>query len=441
MVYSNAKELLESEGDEKTYTEAASLFESIEEYKDSKELILLCHEKTEAVRKDRILKSAKNTIAWNESIKCYTEAIKNLESISGWKDADEQIEICKQKIEKLKIKAEKERQERERRSEETKKKTKKVAKIVIPIACVLIVLAVLLNSVIIPNVKYNSAVALMDAGKYTEAITAFENLDGYKDSEEQIEKCKIGIKDEKYNAAIANKNAGNIVEAYEELLALDGYKDSISIAESIYEKYKIEKIKVANVGDCIFFGSYEQDNNAENGKEDIEWLVLATDGNRKLLISKYGLDCKPYNEEYEDVTWKTCTLRKWLNEEFINSAFTKTEQKIIPTVTVTADKNPDYDTDPGKNTKDKIFLLSIDEANRYFSSNTDRQCKATEYAKGQGGYVNSDNGNSAWLLRSPGNYTNSAAVVSVYGEVSEYGWDVDYSSRVVRPALWVNLES
>ena len=80
-------------------------------------------------------------------------------------------------------------------------------------------------------------------------------------------------------------------------------------------------IKQAKVGDYVVFGQYEQDNDTSNGKEDVEWLVLDVQEDRALLISKYLLDCKPYNTTDDHVTWETCTLRKWLNDEFINTAF------------------------------------------------------------------------------------------------------------------------
>lgn len=112
---------------------------------------------------------------------------------------------------------------------------------------------------------------------------------------------------------------------------------------------------------------------------------------------------------------------------------------MIPTVTVTADKNPEYDTDPGKNTKDKIFLLSINEANRYFSSYTDRHCGASTYAKKQGAYVSS-NGNPDWWLRSPGASQYSAAIVAAGVVVYDFGYNVDDSGCVVRPTLWIEFE-
>ena len=74
------------------------------------------------------------------------------------------------------------------------------------------------------------------------------------------------IPNSKYNNAIALMEAGNVVEAYEALVALDGYKDSADKANSIYDQYKVGKLKIAKAGDYVFFGTYEQDNNTSNGK-------------------------------------------------------------------------------------------------------------------------------------------------------------------------------
>ena len=196
------------------------------------------------------------------------------------------------------------------------------------------------------------------------------------------------------------------------------------------------------VGEYITFGSYEQDNDTSNGKEEIEWLVLDKQGDKILVISRYALDCKRYNEELTYVTWEGCTLRGWLNDEFINSAFTSSERARIPTVTVTADENPDYDTDPGNDTQDKVFLLSIAEANEYFDSDAARECKATDYAIAQGAYVyefDGYEGNCWWWLCSPGLNQSYAANGNSDGSVHELGIYVDSSYAAVRPALWINL--
>ena len=299
-----------------------------------------------------------------------------------------------------KRKAEIERKEAERIA----KRNRKIAIITTPIVCAIIAFIIVLNTVIIPNNKYNDAIALMDTGKYTEAIAAFEALNGYKDSMSKIEECNINI----------------------------------------YGEEVWSKIKSVNVGDMYSFGSYEQDNNKSNGQEDIEWLVLAKEGTKILVISKYALDCQQYNTSYTDVTWETCTLRKWLNNNFINSAFTANEKAMIPTVTVSADKNPNCSTNPGNATQDQVFLLSITEANKYFSSDGARQCKPTEYAVAGGADVYSSNGDCWWWLRSPGYYQSRAANVDSVGDVDEYGTYIDSVDRddcAVRPALWIDLNS
>ena len=115
------------------------------------------------------------------------------------------------------------------------------------------------------------------------------------------------------------------------------------------------------IGSIVAFGRYEQDGNEENGPEEIEWIVLDVQDGKVLLLSKYGLEVKPYNTDHynpdhTEVTWETCTLRTWLNSTFLITAFTVFERKAIPAVTVVADKNPEDGTKAGKNTKDKIFL-------------------------------------------------------------------------------------
>lgn len=417
-IYTRAKNAMSAANTESAYKEAAHLFESIDEYQDSAVLAQSCYEKAEIARKDTILSEGKSKMS-GEIISNYETAIKLLESISGWKDADEQVIACQRKIEEIKAKEEAERLEKERQAEIARKeaerqaeiafkeaerqakekeriakRNKKIAIIITPIVCAIIAFIIVLNAVIIPNGKYNDAIALMDAG--------------------------------------------NIVEAYEALVALDGYKDSEDKANSIYFKYEVEKLKAAKVGDYVCFGAYEQDNNTANGKEETEWLVLEVKDGKALVISKYSLDCKQYNTNDTDVTWKTCTLRKWLNNDFLDAAFSAEEKAMIPTVTVSADKNPDYSTKPGKATQDQVFLLSITEANKYFSSDSARQCKPTEYAVANGA---EDDSVCWWWLRSPGRVQSNAALTDYDGEVDEIGHYVSLDTGVVRPALWIDLNS
>ena len=80
-------------------------------------------------------------------------------------------------------------------------------------------------------------------------------------------------------------------------------------------------------GDRIMMGHYEQDNNATNDKEPISWLVLEVTENKALLIAENGLDCLPYHSQPGSITWEKCSLRAWLNDDFLNTAFTAEEQK------------------------------------------------------------------------------------------------------------------
>ena len=411
-------------------------------------------------------------------------------------------------------KAEQEKQEQERR-----KRNKKIAAVAIPVIIVVVAFVIVLNSVIIPNGKYDAAIELMNDGKYEDAIAAFEDMDGYKDSFEKIEECQIAILDVKYGSAITLMHNGQYNEAISTFEELRGHMDSeakieecriaimdIQYAEAIelmnQKKYneaisafellsgyresekKInecntaildgkysnaialldagklneaysafqelgtyrdasdksratkllinkEILKNANAGDYVKFGSYYG--------EDIEWLVLEIKDGKAFVISRYLLDCKQYNVSYTDVTWETCTLRNWLNDSFFNAAFSADEKAMIPTVTVTPDKNPDCDTNSGNATQDKVFLLSITEVNRYFDSDSERQCAPTDYAIANGVDVSSFNGNCYWWLRTPGRYQDKAAAVANDGRVIEFGLYVEEDDNAVRPALWIEI--
>ncbi|MBQ5968730.1 MAG: hypothetical protein IJL52_01270 [Clostridia bacterium] len=202
-----------------------------------------------------------------------------------------------------------------------------------------------------------------------------------------------------------------------------------------------------NTGDYITFGRYEQDNDTSNGPEPIEWLVLDRDGDKALVISRYGLDCQKYYPEKYDVTWETCTLRTWLNNDFYNNAFSTAEQSKIQMTTVKNDDNPDHGTEGGNNTQDKVFLLSIGEVSMYFSSDETRKCAPTAYAIEHGAWASDSNttigGTAAcwWWLRSPGSLPYGAANVIDYGSVNSRGYSVAFSNYAVRPAMWITLDA
>ena len=422
-IYNRAVSAMNEANSENEYKAAAEIFKTVPGFKDADSLVEKCLDNAEICRKDTLYNSARSQMTGN-IIRNYESAIRMFESISGWKDADEQIYACQKKIEELKAKeeaerleaerkAEAERLERERKEEEhriavekRKKKAKKVFAIGTPIVCACVAFLIVLTTVIIPNNKYSSAVSLMNDEKYDEAIAAFDALNGYKDSEKQLENCYIRkLGEEKWN-----------------------------------------KIKNIKIGDSYTFGTYEQDNNTSNGKEAIEWTVLDKDGMSLLLVSKQALAWQQYNTSYTDVTWENCTLRKWLNGTFLNNAFSTEEQAQIQNTTVSADNNPQYSTNPGNATTDKVFLLSINEVEKYFNSNEARKCAPTAYAEAQGVWTSdtyktpSGAATCWWWLRSPGSNQDEAAGVYVDGSVGEYGRNVNHVHGAVRPAMWITID-
>ena len=304
---------------------------------------------------------------------------------------------------------------------------------------------------------------------YESAIKLFESISGWKDADEKIYACQKKIEEIKAKAEadrlekerlaeIARMEAEKRAKRIKKIAIITTPIVCAVIAfivvlitviiptinrNAAVEKYGeafVAEFETLKVGDVYTFGTYEQDNNTSNGKEDIEWLVLDKQGSKVLVISKYALDCKQYNTSYTYVTWETCTLRKWLNNDFINAVFSADEKAMIPTVTVWADENPEYSTNPGNTTQDQVFLLSIPEANTYFNSDNARQCKPTDYAVANGAWE-SDSGNCWWWLRSPGYSQSRAAGVYNFGFVSADGGDVSDDTNAVRPALWIDLNS
>ena len=176
----------------------------------------------------------------------------------------------------------------------------------------------------------------------------------------------------------------------------------------------------------VKFGNYWQTDN--KNKEAIKWKVLAKENGKVLLISKYALDCKPYNKNICKITWEKCTLRKWLHSTFINNAFSEEEQQAIVLT-----KN---DTKGSRKTKDKIFLLSNEEALEYLPKKK-RKCRATPYAKLHNAWYGDDNF-CCWWLRSPGSYQLFAAYVNRGGDVYDNGNYVYYGNSAVRVAMWVD---
>ena len=262
---------------------------------------------------------------------------------------------------------------------------------------------------------------------------------------------------------------------YTPFLKITGFSE-----KDVHTPYGIGRIvpKDLHPGDTIQLGFYEQDNKIRPGREPIEWIILDVRDEKALLISKYALDCQPYNTVKENTQWEKSTIRQWLNSTFWNYAFTEEEQNAILVTEVKAVKNPQHDTNPGNNTEDRIFLLDISGAEKYLSTDTDRICFVTEYGKAQG-ISSGKSGHCKWWLRSqgrgsskhpdqltitaqdiagtkdgdillnPGLFADAeqnamgssyAAIVEKNGAIDYYGYAIDNEYTAIRPAMWVSTD-
>lgn len=340
----------------------------------------------------------------------------------------------------------------EGKTQQEKRKRKKRTMTIV--AAVLVVAACIVGwfvvTRVIPNNKYQHALALRESGQYEEAIAAFEELGDYSDAKTQITETKYQ-QGKRFLTAKDYDSAARIlinIKEYEDVDKLLAEDDNMIAAVAAAAAARDAKFAVGNY---VTFGRYPQ-TKAGKDKTPIEWLVLARDGSKALLISRYGLDAQPYNTTNSEVTWETCTLRTWLNSTFYNKAFSSAEQAAILTTNVDNSKYQCYSgwsTNGGNNTQDKVFLLSYAEANKYFdvthdnSSNTKSRVAPTAYAIAQGAWTSSSDKTAdrtyagCWWMRSPGGRQIYAAVVDSDGWLRNR---VNGDSGSVRPALWVNIE-
>ncbi|MCI5858309.1 MAG: DUF6273 domain-containing protein [Blautia sp.] len=212
-------------------------------------------------------------------------------------------------------------------------------------------------------------------------------------------------------------------------------------------------------GEHIMYGSYQG--------EAIEWRVLDKNGDEVLLLSEYGLDAQPFDTSDESyVLWKDSTIRKWLNDDFYNSAFSEDEKKNIVlssskgfeknNVSIYVESKKPY-LYLERETEDKIFLLSFTEMCEYLVKNTERGyydpdcgydellCYPTEYTEQHLHRVLKPDTCGWWLCnpvyddRGGDDTFTEIEVISAFGQ---HETDVkDSKSYAVRPAMWVTWKS
>lgn len=194
------------------------------------------------------------------------------------------------------------------------------------------------------------------------------------------------------------------------------YSDDMDI--KLYAQWEIDDEVVAKLGslkkyEIVEFGTY-------NGKP-IKWIVLDKNDGKALLLSKDILEKKKFNDKSKRVTWKNCTLRKWLNESFYNDSFNEREKDLI----CETELETDYSSFFASEVVDYVFILSSEEY---------RMLGVEYHLKEQGS-------SSYWWLRgwNPASPTDYSNYVGYGGSVFSEGGEV-YREYGVRPALWISIQ-
>ena len=398
LAYKKATAVMNNANTEGRYKEAAGLFTDLVGFRDAAELQKSCLEKAEACRKNAIYTAAKAQMAF-DSLAGYETAIGKFKTISGWRDADVLLQTCHQRIDEIHA-AERQRQmEREERQAAERlaaaRRARKRKITTTALVCVLLAIVVA-TPFLLPYIRYYGAAIMVSMEEYG--------------------------------------------PAYDLYVKLGDFMEAPAKAAETKEQAKAYKLENCQIGDLLIFGSYEQDDNPENGAEDIIWRVVDMAGNKALVVSEYCLDAQPYHVAAAGtpVMWDYATIRTWLNSDFLDEAFTAQEDNIIRNQLIPADSNPAHNTLVGTGTRDRVFLLSVYEAQGYFASDEDRATAATAYAKGLGLSYLKKNDRCGWWLRTPGAEQHMAVCVSNTGELILDGEDAT-SVYGVRPAMWISV--
>lgn len=412
-------------------------FLSIPEYKDAQAMAQECLEEAEATRSklyrdvlSAMEKAGSSSDAWQSIYSDLSHsALKNYRDVAALREkAEARRAECRA--------AEQEQARRQAAAAAAKKKLQTIIGILAVAAVVAIVLVV--TKVIIPKSRYNSALDLRANGQWEEAAAVFAQLGEYSDAATQITETR-------YLHALACMNTGNYQQAYQQFVQSKGYKDVDTLLASDKNLAAAARDAMFSVGNYVTFGTYPQ-TKAGNDATPIEWLVLDRDGDHVLLLSRYGLDAQPYHTSYTSITWENCTLRTWLNKDFINRAFTEAEQAAILLTNVDNSSSQCYSrwsTNGGNNTQDKVFLLSCAEANKYLNvtrgsrNNIKSRVAPTAYIESAKTLLVTRNGDCFWWLRSPGDSQKYVSTVAGLGFLEDEAATALFIC--VRPALWVDI--
>lgn len=210
----------------------------------------------------------------------------------------------------------------------------------------------------------------------------------------------------RYKAGMKAVEDGDIDTAYEDFSAVakDNYEDSRAQLFAMEQ----EHLKSTPLSEIVQFAGFD-------------WRILEKQDDKVLLIKDKSISGIPFNTNAGDCLWSTSSMRAWLNGEFLTENFYEEEQNALIESTLTNSENPYYKgVNAGENTTDRIFLLSVEEVEKYVE-----QLHETE---------------TCWWLRTPGAVAGSMAFVYPNKEVMPYGYDASTTTFSTKPAIWVSLK-
>ncbi len=428
-MYEEAYSKLKYACNDNDYLAIAQIFQQISGFRDADALAQQCLEKGHELRKARHYEEGNKMIenyhayvaehGYNfedaQPLSLIQKAIHALEDVSELDGVEQKLAFCRSEIPKINQKLEEDRvrkEEKRKRQEHAariKNKIRKIRNIVLTVAFVSGAVFIgyycgyYIPEIVPKKEQYQLAMDVIESKRYIAAIAMLEELGGYKDSKDQIERVKDKMEEQRKEAR--HQNIFDVKE-----------------------------------GDILFFGEYEQDNDKGNGKEDIEWIVLKKKKNKLLLISSYCLDCQPYGYgfEWETLSWQESFIRGWLNNEFMDEAFEKEERKAISKTKVKNYFLAESGRKEENDTKDQVFLLSIEETEKYFESRYDRVAKDTDYVIDLANRSDLSYDKDEWLLRTIDK--DGPSFVWRSGGISHEIEDISEKSYGIRPAFWLDLE-
>ena len=276
------------------------------------------------------------------------------------------------------------------------------------------------------SVKENTAEIDDDEEELEKTVGYFTNIPKGKEQETDSKKSKTNKKEKsKKDETNRTEKKGPkkivIVLAVVGILAVIGIVavvlpsiggSSVSdVSSTNYQQATING-KTVSLGDIYTFGSYDN--------KTLTWNVIDINDHEVTLMCVDAIEKRSYNEKAGDTNWESSSLRKWLNNDFLNAAFNVSEKEQIVTKNLVNEGNSKYGMYGGNDTKDKVYILSLTEVDDY-----------TDYIKC----------NHNWWLRTPGQSRKQAAYVHSYGFVDVEGCDTNDTTAWVRPVISVKASN